>query len=288
MQSPGTAAGAVNSRRHASWRSATLPTGGPGTRPGGSRAPGRSRVATVPGGCMGPIRAGHRARRVHGPNDPQARAQGGPAAPITHVCLFGEDRGRRPARWRRRPGCGRDGVLDGEVVAFDEAGRPSFEALQGRMAGRAGRRRGAAVTYLVFDLLWLDGRLLTGLPYAERRDLLEELALAGPAWRTVGSFAGRGPPCWPRPGSRAWRGSWPNGSRAGTCRDGGPGTGSRSSTTSARRSWSAASCPTATRSGRCSSASPIRSGQAGCGSPAGSTAWCRRPGGGSGSCWARW
>jgi bifunctional non-homologous end joining protein LigD len=97
---------------------------------------------------------------------------------------------------------GRDGVLDGEVVAFDQAGRPSFEALQGRMAGRAGfeaqqgrrpgRRRGAAVTYLVFDLLWLDGRLLIGLPYAERRELLEELALAGPTWQTVGSFAGAG------------------------------------------------------------------------------------------------
>jgi bifunctional non-homologous end joining protein LigD len=86
----------------------------------------------------------------------------------------------------------RQGVLDGEVVAFDDGGRPSFEALQGRMAGRAGRRRGAAVAFLVFDLLWLDGHLLTGLPYAERRRLLEELEVAGPAWQTVGSFAGAG------------------------------------------------------------------------------------------------
>lgn len=84
------------------------------------------------------------------------------------------------------------GVLDGEVVAFDAEGRPSFEALQQRMASRVGRRRGAAVTYLVFDLLWLDGRLLTGLPYAERRRLLEELEVAGPAWQTVGSFPGTG------------------------------------------------------------------------------------------------
>jgi bifunctional non-homologous end joining protein LigD len=102
---------------------------------------------------------------------------------------------------------GRGGVLDGEVVAFDETGRPSFETLQGRMAGRAGqgtmagragpagrqgRVRGPAVTFLVFDLLWLDGRLLTGRPYSERRELLVELALAGPAWQTVGSFAGAG------------------------------------------------------------------------------------------------
>jgi bifunctional non-homologous end joining protein LigD len=83
-------------------------------------------------------------------------------------------------------------VLDGEVVAFDADGRPSFEALQQRMAGRAGRRRGAAVTYLAFDVLWLDGRLLTGLPYTGRRRLLEELALAGDTWQTVASFPGAG------------------------------------------------------------------------------------------------
>jgi bifunctional non-homologous end joining protein LigD len=84
------------------------------------------------------------------------------------------------------------GVLDGEVVAFDPAGRPSFEALQQRMAARAGRRRGAAVTYLAFDVLWLDGELLTALPYTERRRLLEGLELAGDAWQTVASFPGEG------------------------------------------------------------------------------------------------
>jgi bifunctional non-homologous end joining protein LigD len=87
---------------------------------------------------------------------------------------------------------GQAAVLDGEVVAFDAAGRPSFEALQGRMAGRAGRRRGAPVAFLVFDLLWLDGRLLTGLPYTERRRRLEELEVAGDAWQTVASFPGAG------------------------------------------------------------------------------------------------
>jgi DNA ligase D-like protein (predicted ligase) len=84
------------------------------------------------------------------------------------------------------------GVLDGEVVAFDPDGRPSFEALQQRMAARAGRRRGAAVTYLAFDVLWLDGELLTALPYTERRRLLEGLELAGDAWQTVASFPGEG------------------------------------------------------------------------------------------------
>jgi bifunctional non-homologous end joining protein LigD len=87
---------------------------------------------------------------------------------------------------------GHAGVLDGEVVAVDAEGRPNFGALQQRMAARGGRRRGAAVTYLVFDVLWLDGRLLTGLPYTERRRLLEDLAVAGPAWQTVASFPGAG------------------------------------------------------------------------------------------------
>ena len=179
-------------------------------------------------------------------------------------------------------------VLDGEVVAFD-GGRPSFEGLQQRMASRVGRRRGAAVTYLVFDLLWLDGRLLTGLPYAERRRLLEDLEVAGPAWQTVGSFPGTGTALLAATREQGLEGVVAKRPRAPTSRAGGPGTGSRPSTTSARRSWSAASSPTATRSGRCSSACPTRSGRAGCGSPAGSTtAWSRRPGGGSGTPWPPW
>jgi bifunctional non-homologous end joining protein LigD len=47
------------------------------------------------------------------------------------------------------------------------------------------RRRVAdtPVVYAIFDLLYLDGHSLMGLPYSERRDRLEELALSGPAWR---------------------------------------------------------------------------------------------------------
>ena len=177
------------------------------------------------------------------------------------------------------------GVLDGEVVAVGDDGRPSFGALQQRMAGRGGRRRGAAVTYLVFDLLWLDGRLLTGLPYVERRRLLEGLEVSGPAWQTVASFAGAGTALLAATREQGLEGVVPSGCRAPTCRAGGPGTGSRPSTTSVRRSWSAGSSPTTARSGPCSSASPTRDGRAGWCSVAGSTtAWCRRPGGGSGSC----
>jgi bifunctional non-homologous end joining protein LigD len=73
---------------------------------------------------------------------------------------------------------GHEVVLDGEVVAIGSDGGPAFELLQQRMHRRPttqGRRPPdtAPVVYLVFDLLWLDGRLVTGLPLVERRGLLE-------------------------------------------------------------------------------------------------------------------
>jgi bifunctional non-homologous end joining protein LigD len=87
-------------------------------------------------------------------------------------------------------------VLDGEVVAMGTDGRPAFELLQQRMRRRpaaAGRRPPdtAPVVYLVFDLLWLDDRLVTGLPLIERRGLLEGLGLAGPCWQTTSLFVGQ-------------------------------------------------------------------------------------------------
>jgi DNA ligase D-like protein (predicted ligase) len=78
-------------------------------------------------------------------------------------------------------------VLDGEVVAFDDKGRPSFERLQSRMHVRnppPSLLAAVPVLYVVFDLLWLDGELLTGLPLTARRSRLDELELKGPAWQT--------------------------------------------------------------------------------------------------------
>ena len=91
----------------------------------------------------------------------------------------------------------REVVLDGELVAFDEHGRPSFERLQRRMhvTAPASVKRLAAsapVVYAVFDLLYLDGRPLFDAPYEERRALLEGLALEGPAWRVPPAHAGDG------------------------------------------------------------------------------------------------
>jgi bifunctional non-homologous end joining protein LigD len=88
-------------------------------------------------------------------------------------------------------------VLDGEIVAVDERGRVSFGVLQSRMhvTKPADARRLAAqvpATFVAFDVVHLDGADTTGLPYTERRALLESLALAGPAWQTGPSFRGGG------------------------------------------------------------------------------------------------
>jgi bifunctional non-homologous end joining protein LigD len=89
-----------------------------------------------------------------------------------------------------------EAILDGEIVAFDANGRPSFQALQRRMHLRGGAAlkrlaESAPVTYVVFDLLWLDGHGLTDLPYAERRARLDALKLKGERWR-VPKFHGEG------------------------------------------------------------------------------------------------
>lgn len=87
----------------------------------------------------------------------------------------------------------RELLLDGEIVAFDDEGRPSFGVLQQRMhvtEGARARRLASRVpvTYLVFDLLHLDGRSTTELAWDERRKLLESLGLQGPAWATPPAF----------------------------------------------------------------------------------------------------
>ncbi len=49
---------------------------------------------------------------------------------------------------------------------------------------------------MLFDVVYLCGRPVTGLPYAERRGLLEGLGLAGPAWSTPAVIVGHGAQAW--------------------------------------------------------------------------------------------
>jgi bifunctional non-homologous end joining protein LigD len=83
----------------------------------------------------------------------------------------------------------REAVLDGELVAFDAEGRPSFSRLQQRIHQTEEtvvrrRMREYPVTYVIFDLLYLDGKSLMAEPYRPRRELLQGLQLGGESWQT--------------------------------------------------------------------------------------------------------
>ncbi len=62
-------------------------------------------------------------------------------------------------------------VLDGEIVALDKAGVPSFNEMQNR-------NRATRVEFWAFDLVYLDGRSLLRAKYSDRRKLLETLGSA--------------------------------------------------------------------------------------------------------------
>lgn len=87
----------------------------------------------------------------------------------------------------------RSAVIDGELVVFDEEGRPSFGRLQQRLHLSSGpvvarRAREYPASYLVFDVLYLEGRSTLALPYDERRRLLEGLHLEGARVATPPAF----------------------------------------------------------------------------------------------------
>jgi len=84
-------------------------------------------------------------------------------------------------------------VLDGEIVVIGEGGIPDFGRLQHRLhlasAGAVGKESAAApASYVIFDLLHLDGRPLFSLPYDARREQLEALGLSGSSYTTADSF----------------------------------------------------------------------------------------------------
>jgi len=88
-------------------------------------------------------------------------------------------------------------VLDGEIVAFDEVGKPSFSTLQQRMgltSESVVRRRmwDVPVRYMIFDVLYMEGHSTMGLSYRDRRKLLESLELRGPWWDTPVAHVGDG------------------------------------------------------------------------------------------------
>src|SRR4051794_33902480 len=100
---------------------------------------------------------------------------------------------------------GHDVILDGEVVTFNEEGRPDFGLLQNRMhlTGARAVADWAArqpVVWVLFDLLHLDGHDLyvpegatpgpSALGWADRRRLLEGLVASGPNWQVPAVHTG--------------------------------------------------------------------------------------------------
>jgi bifunctional non-homologous end joining protein LigD len=78
-------------------------------------------------------------------------------------------------------------MLDGEIVTLDAHGRSSFQGLASH--DEAGAR---LASYMVFDLLWLDGESLLDLSYIERRERLSELGLGGDRVQVPAHFIGEG------------------------------------------------------------------------------------------------
>jgi bifunctional non-homologous end joining protein LigD len=79
-------------------------------------------------------------------------------------------------------------ILDGEVVALDEQGRPSFSLMQQRTGFRPGGRRAASnadvpVLYYAFDLLYLDGYDWRRVPLEDRKKELASVLIAGDSLR---------------------------------------------------------------------------------------------------------
>jgi bifunctional non-homologous end joining protein LigD len=81
---------------------------------------------------------------------------------------------------------GRPALLDGELVTLDRAGRPDLRTVGQRMHLRHPPPDILArlpVSYLVLDVLSLDGVALMGEPYDRRREVLDGLGLDGPRVR---------------------------------------------------------------------------------------------------------
>jgi bifunctional non-homologous end joining protein LigD len=81
-------------------------------------------------------------------------------------------------------------ALDGVLTAPDDPKRLERRLAAGSDSTRRRLARDQPVSLALFDLLWLDGHLLTAEPWRDRRRLLDELALEGPAWTTPSAYVG--------------------------------------------------------------------------------------------------
>lgn len=89
-------------------------------------------------------------------------------------------------------------VIDGEIVALDDEGRPSFSLMQQRTGFTQGGRRvaprntGSPIVYYAFDLLYFDGYDLLRVDLERRKELLREILDADDTFRYSEHFVGGG------------------------------------------------------------------------------------------------
>ncbi len=78
-------------------------------------------------------------------------------------------------------------LLDGELVVLDRSGRSDFGLLQNYVTTGKGY-----LVYYVFDILWLEGHDLRGLPLIDRKHILQEVLPRMPQVRNSGYFENEG------------------------------------------------------------------------------------------------
>jgi bifunctional non-homologous end joining protein LigD len=88
-------------------------------------------------------------------------------------------------------------ILDGEIVALDDEGRPSFSLMQQRTGFQPGKRRlprreGVPVIYYAFDLLYLDGLDLRRVALERRKQLLQDRIKTGEVIHFSDHYAEKG------------------------------------------------------------------------------------------------
>ena len=70
-------------------------------------------------------------------------------------------------------------VIDGEIVATDQDGRPDYHRLRQRLAGGAAMREQIPVAYLAFDALYLEEKPVLRMPVIRRRSRLQKAVEPG-------------------------------------------------------------------------------------------------------------
>ncbi len=66
-------------------------------------------------------------------------------------------------------------VLDGEIIVTDPYGKPDFEAMMSRFMSKRNILKNCTLSYVVFDVIQYNGKMVTLLPLIERKQLLDEI-----------------------------------------------------------------------------------------------------------------